>query len=59
MMTMYALEQRSERYIVGFAIGCLLSSSYGFLSGAWPFGVVEGIWSVIALNRFRTSGDRQ
>ena len=55
MMTMYALEQRSERYILGFATGCLLSSSYGFLSGAWPFGIVEGIWSVIAFNRYRTT----
>ena len=54
MMAMYALEQRHRRYIVGFAIGCLLSSLYGFLSGAWPFGVVEAIWSGIALNRFRT-----
>jgi hypothetical protein len=58
MMTMYALEQRDERFIVGFAIGCLLSSSYGFLSGAWPFGVVEAVWSVIALERFRTAAQK-
>jgi hypothetical protein len=55
MMTMYALEQRNERYILGFALGCLLSSSYGFLSGAWPFGVVEGVWSIIAFQRFRST----
>ena len=54
MMTMYALEQRNERFIAAFALGCLLSSSYGFLSGAWPFGVVEAIWSVIALQRYRS-----
>ena len=53
MMTMYALERRHKRYVAGFAIGCLLSSSYGFLSGAWPFGIVEGIWAVIAFQRFR------
>ena len=53
MMTMYALEQRDRRYVAGFAFGCLLSSSYGFLSGAWPFGIVEAIWSVIAVRRFR------
>jgi hypothetical protein len=35
-------------------LGCALSSSYGFLSGAWPFGVVEAIWTVIALRRYRT-----
>jgi hypothetical protein len=55
MMTMYALEQRDDRYILGFAVGCLLSSSYGFLSGAWPFGVVEAIWSVIAFKRYQVA----
>jgi hypothetical protein len=51
-MAMYALERRGKRFILGFAAGCLLSSAYGFLSGAWPFGVVEVIWSGIALRRF-------
>lgn len=53
MMVMYALEQRDRRFVLGFAAGCVLSSSYGFLSGAWPFGVVELIWSAIALRRYR------
>ena len=52
MMAMYALEPRDNRFILAFAFGCLLSSSYGFLSGAWPFGVVELIWCVIAVRRF-------
>jgi hypothetical protein len=52
MMIMYALEGRHHRYILGFAVGCLLSSSYGFLAGAWPFGVVEAVWSLIALRRY-------
>jgi hypothetical protein len=52
MMTMYALERRGRVYVLGFAVGCALSSSYGFLSGAWPFGVVEGIWCGVALMRF-------
>jgi len=55
MMVMYALERRGSFFVVGFALGCGLSSAYGFLSGAWPFGVVEAIWTVIALNRFRTA----
>lgn len=55
MMTMYALEKRHPRFIVLFALGCALSSSYGFLSGAWPFGVVEGIWTVVAIQRYRTA----
>jgi hypothetical protein len=53
MMVMYALERRGRRFILAFAVGCLLSSAYGFLSGAWPFGVVEFIWSGIALRRYR------
>ena len=52
MMVMYMLERRGRRFILGFAIGCLLSSAYGFLSGAWPFGVIEAIWSLVALRRF-------
>ena len=55
MMAMYALEHRDPRYIAAFAVGCALSSSYGFLSGAWPFGVVEAIWCVIALRRYRAT----
>jgi len=53
MMIMYALERRGRRYILGFALGCVLSSAYGFLSGAWPFGVVELIWAGVALRRYR------
>jgi hypothetical protein len=53
MMAMYALERRGRQFIVLFAVGCLLSSVYGFLSGAWPFGVVEVIWSGVAWRRYR------
>jgi hypothetical protein len=52
MMLMYALEGRGSRFILGFALGCLLSSVYGFLSGTWPFGVVEAVWCLIAARRF-------
>jgi hypothetical protein len=55
MMAMYALEKRGRRFILLFALGCLLSSAYGFLSGAWPFGVVEVVWSGIAFRRFQHS----
>jgi hypothetical protein len=53
MMIMYALERRGSGYILAFALGCGLSSTYGFLSGAWPFGCVEAIWTVIAVRRYR------
>ena len=55
MMVMYALESRGRGFIAAFAVGCVLSSIYGFLSGAWPFGVVELIWSVVALRRYLNS----
>jgi len=53
MLLMYALERRDPRFTFGFATGCALSSAYGFLSGAWPFGVVEIVWCGVALRRFR------
>jgi hypothetical protein len=53
MMAMYALERRGPRFVLLFALGCLLSSAYGFLSGAWPFGIVEAVWSLVALRRYR------
>ena len=43
MMLMYAFEDRDRRFVLAFAIGCALSSTYGFLAGTWPFGVVEAI----------------
>ncbi len=52
MMLMYALERRGEVFVLAFAVGCVLASSYGFLAGTWPFGVVELIWSAVALNRY-------
>ena len=56
MMTMYALERRGNGFVLAFAVGCALSSSYGFASGAWPFGVVEGIWTFVALRRWWSTG---
>jgi predicted membrane-bound mannosyltransferase len=53
MMLMYALEHRRPFFVVAFACGCALSSSYGFLAGTWPFGAVEAIWTLIALMRYR------
>jgi hypothetical protein len=52
MMLMYALERRGPRFILAFSVGCALSSAYGFLAGTWPFGIVEAIWTVIALRRY-------
>ncbi len=53
MLVFYALEQRSPRFVLAFAGACLASSVYGFLQGAWPFGVVELVWSGVALRRWR------
>src|SRR6267378_3568882 len=53
MLVCYALERRNRLFILGFAGACVLGSVYGFLQGAWPFGLVEGVWSVVALRRER------
>lgn len=52
MLVTYALESRSTWFILAFAVACTLGSVYGFRQGAWPFGVVEAIWSVVAVRRW-------
>jgi len=52
MMVCYALEKRSQWFVLGFALACVLGSIYGFLQGAWPFGLVEGVWSLIAVRKW-------
>ncbi len=52
MLVCYAFEDRSPWFIFGFAAACALGSVYGFLQGAWPFGVVEAIWALVALRRW-------
>jgi len=60
MLVFYALEDRDRRFILLFAGACLSASAYGFLQGAWPFGVVEAIWSAVAvrLQRLRRNHDK-
>lgn len=53
MLITYALEDRSPWFILCFAAACALGSVYGFLQGAWPFGVVEAIWAGVAVWRWR------
>jgi hypothetical protein len=52
MLVCYAWEDRSHWLVLGFACACALGSIYGFLQGAWPFGLVEAIWAVVALRRW-------
>jgi hypothetical protein len=52
MLVCYALETRSPWFILAFAGACALGSIYGFLQGAWPFGLVESVWSIVALRRW-------
>ena len=52
MLVCYACEARSPWFVLGFAFACALGSLYGFLQGAWPFGVVEAVWSGVALRRW-------
>jgi hypothetical protein len=52
MLVCYALEDRSHWFILAFAAACALGSIYGFLQGAWPFGLVEAVWAGVALRRW-------
>lgn len=52
MLICYALEPRGRVYTLAFAGACLLASAYGFLQGAWPFGLVEAVWSLVAVRRW-------
>jgi hypothetical protein len=52
MLLFYALEDRSHWFVLAFAGACAMGSTYGFLQGAWPFGLVEGVWALIALKRW-------
>jgi hypothetical protein len=52
MLVTYALEQRSHWFVLAFAAACALGSVYGFLQGAWPFGLVEAVWSIVAVGRW-------
>ena len=56
MLLCYALEDRSRWFILAFAGACWLGSAYGFLQGAWPFGLVEAIWGLVAVRRWRMAG---
>jgi hypothetical protein len=53
LLVFYALEERAPVFVLCFALACLLSSAYGFLQGAWPFGIVEAVWTVVAARRWR------
>ena len=52
MLFCYVMEARGSTWTLAFAGGCELSSSYGFLQGAWPFGAVEAIWAAIAIRKW-------
>jgi len=52
MLVCYALERKNKWFILAFSMACMLGSIYGFLQGAWPFGLVEAVWSIVALHRW-------
>ena len=58
MLLAYAFEERSPRWVLAFAGACGLASLYGFLQGAWPFGLVEAVWTLVALRRWRSRSAR-
>jgi hypothetical protein len=52
MLVCYALEERHRSFTLLFAASCALGSVYGFLQGAWPFGLVEAVWSGVAVRKW-------
>ena len=56
MLVFYTLEERNNIYVLAFAGACVLGSGYGFLQGAWPFGVIEAVWALVALRRWKKLG---
>jgi hypothetical protein len=56
MLICYAVEDRSPWFILAFAVACACGSLYGFLQGAWPFGLVEAVWAIVALRKWTRSG---
>ena len=59
MLVTYALEHISHWFVIAFAASCMLGSIYGFLQGAWPFGVLEGAWAVVAYWRWHKRRRRE
>jgi len=53
MLIFYALESKSPWFTLAFAGACAAGSAYGFLQGAWPFGLVEAVWAIVALDKWR------
>jgi hypothetical protein len=58
MLLFYALEYRAPVFVLYFAAACVASSIYGFLQGAWPFGIVEAVWAGVAVRRWRSRTSR-
>lgn len=52
MLVFYALEERSHWFILAFSLSCVLGSIYGFLQGAWPFGLVEIAWTIVVFRKW-------
>lgn len=52
MLLSYAFEHRSSWWVLVFTLACAASSLYGWLAGTWPFGVVEGVWAIVAFRRW-------
>ena len=56
MALFYALENQGPEFTLAFAFACAAASIYGFLAGTWPFGIIEALWALLALHRWRTGG---
>lgn len=55
MVICYALEARGAHFVLLFAGACAASSLYAAFIAAWPFAVVEAVWTGVAVARWHRS----
>lgn len=51
-LVFYSKEESGPAYTLGFGLACFASSVYGFLQGAWPFGIIEAVWGIVATRKW-------
>ena len=52
MFLSYWTEDRSKWLVLVFAIGCGLTSLYSGLAEVYPITAIEGLWALVAFQRF-------
>ena len=48
----YAMENFSHWFVLALAVANALAGVYAFIQGAWPYGLVEIVWTLVGLWRW-------